>query len=222
MGQMWATDISLTTLLVFLLVYIFLLYPLGQFTSVKLLTVLFFSIILISGAITASRNRVFRTFVFSWGVLTFGFLWVRYLFPDRTIVLVNTCLALFYMVLLTFLILGQALRDGDTTSRRIMGAVAAYLLIGMIWSLIYFFIALHIPGAFKGLEALLDGDREVLRTHFEYFSFTVLTTVGFGDIVPVNPIARMAVILEGVVGQLFPAILIARLVSLQVQSRHKT
>jgi hypothetical protein len=52
--------------------------------------------------------------------------------------------------------------------------------------------------------------------------FNILTTVGFGDIVPVDPIARMAVVLEGVVGQLFPAILIARLVSLQVQSKQRT
>ena len=102
-----------------------------------------------------------------------------------------------------------------------MGAVAAYLLLGLIWSLIYYTIALHIPGAFKGLEALMESDKEVIRTHFQYFSFTILTTVGFGDIVPVHPIARMAAVFEGVVGQLFPAILIARLVALQVQSKQK-
>ncbi len=49
-----------------------------------------------------------------------------------------------------------------------------------------------------------------------------MATLGYGDIVPVNPIVRMLVILEGVAGQLFPAILIARLVSLQVQSKQKT
>jgi len=222
LDRLWATDIPLTTLLVFLLIYIFFLYPLGQFGSVRFLTFVFFTIILISGAIAASRNRILRTFIFSWGLLTFAFWWIKYLFPYHTLIFVATCLALFYMVLLTFLILAQALREGPTTSNRIMGAVAAYLLLGLIWSLIYFAIALHIPGAFKGLEAIMEGDREVLRTHFQYFSFTVLTTVGFGDIVPVNPIARMAVVLEGVVGQLFPAILIARLVSLQVQLKQKT
>jgi voltage-gated potassium channel Kch len=55
-----------------------------------------------------------------------------------------------------------------------------------------------------------------------YISFTALTTVGFGDIVPVDPIARMAAALEALTGQLFPVILIARLVSLQVQSLRKT
>jgi len=222
LDRLWATDIPLTTLLVFLLMYIFFLYPLGQVGSVRFLTFVFFSVILISGALTASKNRVLRTFVFSWGLLIVIFYSIRYLFPFRTLIIIATCLALFYLVLLTFLILAQALREGPTTSHRIMGAVAAYLLLGVIWSLIYYAVALHIPGAFKGLEALMEGDREVIRTQFQYFSFTVLTTVGFGDIVPVHPIARMAAVLEGVVGQLFPAILIARLVALHVQSKQKT
>jgi len=221
LGRLWTTDITLTTLLVFLLIYIFFLYPLGQAGPVRFLTIVFFSIILISGAITASRSRILRTFVFSWGLLTFVFLWVRYFFPHQTVIFIAAYLALFYLMLLTFLILAQALREGPTTSHRIMGAVAAYLLLGLIWSLIYYTIALHIPGAFKGLEALMEGDKEVIRTHFQYFSFTILTTVGFGDIVPVHPIARMAAVFEGVVGQLFPAILIARLVALQVQSKQK-
>jgi hypothetical protein len=221
--RLWVTDIALTALLVFLLIHTFILYPLrGQVTSAKLLTFIFFSLILISGAIAASRSRILRTLVFSWGLLTFIFLWIKYLFPLQAVILVTTCLALFYLVLLTFLILAQAFREGPTTSHRIMGAVAAYLLLGLIWALIYNAITLHIPGAFKGLEAFTEGDSEVLYTHFQYFSFTVLTTVGFGDIVPVDPIARMATVLEGVAGQLFPAILIARLVSLQVQSKRKT
>ena len=222
LDQLWASDIALTTLLIFLLIYIFFLYPLLPEGSVKPLAFVFFSLILISGAITALRNRLFRTLVFAWGLLSFAFLWVRYLFPQQTIVLLGTWLALFYLFLLTFLILGQALREGDTTSHRIMGAVAAYLLLGLSWSLVYYAIALWIPGAFNGLGAAMEGDRELLHMHFQYFSFTVLTTVGFGDIVPVTPIARMAAVLEGVVGQLFPAILIARLVSLQVQSKQKT
>lgn len=220
---LWASDVALTTLLILVVFYVFFLYPLLAEGSVKrLLTFVFFSLILISGAITASKNRLFRTLVFAWGLLAFTFQCVKYLFPQQTIILLTTWLALFYLLLLTFLILGQAFREGDTTPHRIMGAVAAYLLIGLIWSLIYYAIALWIPGAFNGLEAAVEGDREALRMHFQYFSFTVLTTLGFGDIVPVNPMARMAAVLEGVVGQLFPAILIARLVSLHVQSKQKT
>ena len=220
--RLWATDIALTTLLVFLLTYIFFLYPLGEVGSFRLLTTVFFSFILITGAIAVSRNRIFRTLVFSWGLLTFILMWVRYLFPYQTLIFVTNCLALFFLVLLTFLILGQSLREGPTTSHRIMGAVAAYLLVGVIWSLAYYLVALRIPEAFSVQGPFAPGNRESLQSQLFYFSFVTLTTLGYGDIVAVHPIVRMLVILEGVAGQLFPAILIARLVSLQVQLKQKT
>lgn len=163
----------------------------------KLLTNVFFSLILIAGAITVSRNRILRTLVFSWGLLTFIFLWTWYLFPYRTLVYVNTCLALVFLVLLTFLILGQAFREGPTTSHRIMAAVAAYLILGVIWPLVYYLIALRMPEAFSVQGPFTPGDREVLRSHLFYFSFVTLTTLGYGDTVPVHPMVRMLVILEG-------------------------
>jgi hypothetical protein len=220
--RLWVTDIAPIALLVFLLLYIFFLYPLGQIGSFRPLTTAFSSLILITGAITASRNRIFRALVFSWGLLAFALLWIRHLFPHETFIFIADCLALFFLVLLTSLILSQALRDGETTSRRIMGAVAAYLLIGIMWSLAYHLIALRVPGAFNVQEPLLSPGGESIQSHLFYFSFVTLTTIGYGEIVPVHPIARMLVILEGVTGQLFPAILIARLVSLQVQSKKKT
>jgi hypothetical protein len=219
LDRLWASDIALTTLLVFLLAYVFIIHPLAQVGSLKFLALVFFSVILISGAIAASSNRIFRTLVFSWSVLTFIFLWVKYFFPNTALVVADLCLTLAFLVLLLVLILGQMLREGPTTSHRVMGAVAAYLLLGLTWSLIYYVIALQLPGAFKGLETAVEGDKEMLRMHFQYFSFAVLTSVGFGDIVPVDPLARMAVVLEGVAGQLFPVVLIARLVSLQLQSK---
>jgi hypothetical protein len=222
LNQLWTTDVGLTTLLVSLLIYIFFLHPLAGPGWVRLLTNVFFSLILIAGAITVSRNRIFRTLVFSWGLLTFVFLWTWYLFPSQAIAFVNTCLALVFLGLLIFLILGQIFREGPTTSHRIMGAVAAYLLLGVIWSLAYYLITLRMPGAFNVQGPFTPGDTEALRSHLFYFSFVTLTTLGYGDIVPVHPIVRMLVILEGVAGQLFPAILIARLVSLQVQSKQKT
>jgi hypothetical protein len=220
--RLWTTDIALTSLLVSLLIYMFFLYPLGLIGSFRPLSVVLFSLILITGAIAASRNRIFRMLVFSWGLLAFILLWVRYLFPHQTLTFVTNSLALFFLVLLTSLILHQALREGPTTSHRIMGAVAAYLLIGMIWSVAYYLIALWIPGAFSIQGLTATGGREPLQSHLFYFSFVTLTTIGYGDIAAVHPIVRMLVILEGVMGQLFPAILIARLVSLQVQSKQKT
>ena len=222
LDRLWATDIALTMLLIVLLAYIFFLYPLGWIGSFRPLPTVFFSLICITGAITASRSRILRILVFSWCLLIFIVLWARYLFPHETLVFVGNCLALFFLVLLISLILGQCLRHGPTTSHRIMGAVAAYLLIGMVWFMAYYLVALWIPGAFSVQGSFTPGDRESFQSQLFYFSFVTLTTLGYGDIVAVHPMARMLVILEGVTGQLFPAILIARLVSLHVQPKQET
>ena len=220
-GRLWTTDVGLTTLVVSLLFYIFVLIPLGEPGWVRLLTNICFSIILVAGAATVSKSRILRMLVFSWGFLTFVFLWVRYLFPQLNLLFINLCFALVFLLLLTILILGQMLREGPTTSHRIMGAVAAYLILGVIWFLAYYLIGLRMPQAFCFQGFSIEGDSEALRSHLFYFSFVTLTTIGYGDIVPVHPMVRTLVILEGVAGQLFPAILIARLVSLQVQSKQK-
>jgi hypothetical protein len=222
LSRLWATDIALTMLLIFLLAYILFLYPLGWVGSFRPLPTVFFSLILITGAITGCRNRILRTLVFSWGLLTFILLWVRYLFPSQTLVFAANCLAIFFLVLLASLIVSQCLRQGITTSHRIMGAVAAYLLVGIIWALAYHLAALWIPEAFSIPGPSAPGGRESLQSQLFYFSFVTLTTIGYGDIAAVHPVVRMLVILEGVIGQLFPAILIARLVSLHVQSGQKT
>jgi hypothetical protein len=96
--------------------------------------------------------------------------------------------------------------------------VAAYLILGVIWSLAYYLIALRMPEVFSVQGPFAPSDTEALRSHLFYFNFVTLTTLGYGDIVAVHPMVRMLVILEAVTGQLFPAILIARLVSLHIQS----
>jgi voltage-gated potassium channel Kch len=96
---------------------------------------------------------------------------------------------------------------------RIQGAVAAYLLLGLSWALAYELVALRVGQAFSGA-----GLGAAERTSFIYFSFVTLTTVGYGDITPVHPVARSLAVAEALTGQLYPAILLARLVSLATGS----
>ena len=77
-------------------------------------------------------------------------------------------------------------------------------------------LSLALPGAFLEFGTIPQDTAGGMRKDLTYFSFVTLTTVGYGDIIAVHPLARMLVILEALVGQLFPAILLAWLVSMQI------
>jgi hypothetical protein len=81
---------------------------------------------------------------------------------------------------------------------------------------LFVFVGVLIPKAFSGL--VLE-DNASFTSSAIYFSFVTLTTVGYGDIVPVHPIARSLCNLEAICGQLYPATLLARIVTLEVGSR---
>lgn len=105
---------------------------------------------------------------------------------------------------------------GSVNYHRIIGAVLLYLAIGLVFVALFTFIGLADPKAFSGLSV---GDRTSLLSELIYFSFVTLTTVGFGDIVPVNPLARGLCNIEAIFGQLYPATLLARLVTLEAATR---
>ncbi|MFN5514721.1 MAG: potassium channel family protein [Cyanobacteriota bacterium] len=112
---------------------------------------------------------------------------------------------------LTILFLSQRfLQVTDVNTDVIIGSVSVYLLLGIFWFILYDILLNFNPDAFKGLGAPLRQSQNSLL----YFSFTTLTTLGFGDITPVHPAAMGLANLEAIAGQLYPAILIARLVSL--------
>lgn len=93
---------------------------------------------------------------------------------------------------------------------------AANLLIAQTFASLFLLAGLFVPDAFSGITF---EDTTGLASQLIYFSFATLTTVGYGDIVPVRPIARSLCNVEAIFGQLFPATLLARLVSLELQER---
>lgn len=116
-------------------------------------------------------------------------------------------------------ILGFVLRARSVRGEEIFAAIAAYMLLGFFFS--YLYIALHGSGldapAFTGL-AELNG---TVESKMIYFSFVTLTTLGYGDVSPVNDYARSLATFEAMTGQLFIAVLLARLVALQTMNSSK-
>ncbi len=106
---------------------------------------------------------------------------------------------------------------GRITFHRIIGAILVYLCIGLTFVSLYRFVALTVPGAFSGLGRLQDNLANA--SNLIYFSFVTLTSVGYGDIVPVHPVARSLANIEAIIGQFYPATLLARLVTLELEGR---
>ncbi len=118
-------------------------------------------------------------------------------------------LRLAFFVSAAWLVGRRVLLTGHVDINIITGSVALYLIIGLIWATIYTLLVQLSPEAITGLEA---GDWSDILSAMTYFSFVTLTTLGYGDISPVSPIARVLVILEAVTGMFYFAIVVASLV----------
>jgi len=123
-----------------------------------------------------------------------------------------------FYVWATWLAAKQVLFSGAIDSNKIVGAICIYLLMGLIWTLMYLFLAQSIPGAFNGLEQVVWYDN---FANVAYYSFVTLTTLGYGDISPVTPIARFLVYMEAVVGVFYMAILVASLIGVSINESQK-
>ncbi len=117
-----------------------------------------------------------------------------------------------------WLAMKQVLFSGTIDTNKIVGAICIYLLMGLIWAMMYLFLAQAIPGAFNGIE-------QVVWYHnfadVAYYSFVTLTTLGYGDISPVAPVARFLVYMEAVVGVFYMAILVASLIGVSINESQK-
>jgi hypothetical protein len=134
--------------------------------------------------------------------------------------IVDIYLSAFAWLLLTIVwawIVGRSVfAPGRVTYHRIIGAVFLYLLVAMLFASLYMLIGAGNPKAFTGLVV---EDSIENASHLIYFSLSTLTTAGYGDIVPASPFARSLANLESAFGALYPATLIARLVSLEIAGR---
>ena len=106
---------------------------------------------------------------------------------------------------------------GPITYHRVVGAVLLYLNIGLVFVAFYGFVVLSVPDAFTNL-APRQGDFAIAG-NLIYFSFVTLTTTGYGDIAPLHPYARSLANIEAIIGQIYPATLLARLVSLELTTK---
>ncbi len=121
----------------------------------------------------------------------------------------------FLLIAISFTLKRVALGT-DMSPNRLVGAVCVYLLLGVIWALAYTILEMISPGSFQGFSPLEDRGWE---NEWLYFSFVTMTTLGYGDLLPVSATARALAYMQAVFGQFYVAILVAGLVSAYISSR---
>lgn len=105
---------------------------------------------------------------------------------------------------------------GEVTRHRILGAIAIYLMAALLFAVLFRMVGQFHANAFQGPVMAASG---LSGPQSLYFSFSTVTTAGYGDIVPLHPLARSLANLESVFGQLYPATILARLITLELASR---
>lgn len=137
-------------------------------------------------------------------------------FPQPWALLISHSSIIVLVAFFCVTILSYVLGSGRVTSDKIFAAICVYMLIGYGWTFVYSLLLELQPQSFVTTSEVARTDYVGRILQLRYFSFTTLTTVGYGDIVPRSPVARTMTILEAVMGQFYLVALVGRLVGLHI------
>ncbi|MFZ0707169.1 MAG: potassium channel family protein [Candidatus Korobacteraceae bacterium] len=206
----WKAQANLSFFLGLMVLFVFVL-PLSSLVEkhFSLYVDIGYSLMLISGiAIGWGMSWLFYLGAAA-GVVGLMVRWLGWWYPDVSRFREPTTLVA--IIFLILLLLVRVFRKGPVSGSRLQGAVAVYLLMGILWAHAYLIFSRDHPNSFATNENVPP-----TVAGWTYFSFVTLTTVGYGDITPKAPAARMLAVGEALAGQMYLAVMLARLVALQV------
>jgi len=213
----WRSEANLSLFLFLLILVGFVLPSLGiEKHNLPLYADVTFTIISFVGAAIAWEDRRLFRLTSLVAIVAIVLRWATWWKSTNTIILWSVSAGLVALLTITAVLLWLVFRAGPVTARRIQGAIAAYLCLGYGWAHAYHIASLLNPGAFDAAGSKLS-----LASSWVNYSFGMLTTVGYGGIVPVHPLAHSLGSGEAVTGQLYLAVLVARLVSMQLSTAGK-
>jgi len=167
------------------------------------------TLILAIGIVAVAEHRKILVLLGPLCLVSIAIRWSASMMPLDLLPALRETSSLLSMLVLAIAVGITVFGKGVSAVDRILGAVVLYLLLGIEWAVCYAIIDGMNPLAFTGGHG-----KGFEIQHWVYYSFVTLTTVGYGDIVPVARGAQSMAILEALVGQLYPAVILARLVSL--------
>ena len=209
---------SYQVLLIMLL--LMFLQPLADmYASGRLFFSIMMSVIVLFGMTCIHSNTKHRNFTLFLAIVTIAARWLEHTYLEHRFAVISCNIILAVFITITSLFsLDHILKTKTVTRETLAAAISGYIMMGMVFAIIFFIIDIIHPNSFllpPGCVPALEAHDA--RTYF-YISFVTLTTVGFGDSVPISPLARSFTLLEAIFGQLFIAVLIASLVGKKIAS----
>jgi hypothetical protein len=211
-------DPILTALLLLLSLQVFVGEPLARtrFPEAPLFAVVWL-LLVIAAVLVAARHWIAVAAILLSSVLALIANILRIGDPSTLTICVGSGSLVAFMATLGWVVREGVFGPGIVTHHRILGAVVLYLCIAVSFAALYEIVLTLIPNSISGVAP--HGNYLVWGRGLVYYSLTTLTSTGYGDIIPTHPLARSLSNLEAVVGQLFPATLLTRIVTLQMEAR---
>jgi hypothetical protein len=190
-----------------------------QFRGGQVVSSVFMTAVLITATMAMGNRRwtlVVATFLVIPALAT---RWLAHLRPDLVPTEVFSAIGILFVGFVAVNIFLFTLRAPDVNSDVLCAGISGYLLLGLLWAFAYTLVGSVSPAAFAfaprtGAPHVMEG----FTAH--YFSYITLCSVGYGDIVPVSPTARMLSMVEAMTGTFYVAVMIARLVALHAVRKH--
>jgi len=198
-------------LLVSLLAMMVLEPFLFDYTRIWFLVDIFFSIILFTSIYAVSDKKSTTLIAILLAFPKLATLWIEGFTSNTLLAFLDSIFGIVFIGYIIILILRHIFKQKEVTLETIYGAIVVYILIGLLWVFFYKLTEILHPGSFS-----MAADIAASKKTMYYFSFITLTTLGYGDITPVSDQAKSLAMLEAVVGQMFIAVLIARLVGIHI------
>ena len=210
-------DPLLTTLAVLLILMLFVFAPL-QAIGIELFQFAAFvsAFALIAGVFFLSGSPAVTVTLVAAFIMAATAAVSRHTAPSVLDIFLLACALLLMGITLSYVVARAVFAAGRVSYHRIIGAILVYLSFAVTFAAMFTIVGLLVPNAFSGM---VIEDHPALASNVIYFSFVTLTSTGYGDIYPVHPVARSLCNLETIIGQLYPATLLARLVSLEIEGR---